>query len=226
MPDDFGQERNPRRRGGVSPIAIGIILLVLVGGGYLAWKAISNREPAEPETPVPAQETPAITDERATYASTTAGITIRYPQGYTVDESYANTSVSPTKPISGVKFTIPQQTATGTNLSADSGVSVEWLPRANACTGDIYLAANVRPIQLADNGIAYSVATSNSAAAGNLYEEYVFALDSSSPCTAVRYFIHSTQLANYPEGSVREFDKAALLAEFDEIRRSLVLQQQ
>jgi cytoskeletal protein RodZ len=224
MPDEFGQERNPRRRSN-TPFAAIAILIVIIGGGYLAWKAISGAS-SQPEAPIqqPVEETPAVTDERASYASTTAGISLRYPQGYTVNEAYINTSVNPSKPISGVKFTVPTQVATGTNLSADSGVSVEWLPRANKCTGDIYLAANVRPIELADNGVSYSVATSSSAGAGNMYEEYVFAIASSSPCTAVRYFIHTTQLANYPEGSVREFNKAALLAEFDEIRRSLQLQ--
>jgi hypothetical protein len=208
----------------MSPIAAGAILLVLIGGGFLAWKAISNSDSGPEETPTPVQETPVVTDERSEYASTTMGITIKYPQGYIVDEKHANTSVSPTKPILGVRFTIPAQVATGTNLSADSYLSVEQLPRATACTGDIFISANVKAIPVTDGTVSYSVATSSEAAAGNRYDEYLFALSGSKPCTAVRYYIHSTAIGNYPVGSVREFNQQALLAEFDAIRQSLVKQ--
>lgn len=224
MPDEFGQERNPRRDRNMSPIAAGAILLVLVVGGFLAWKAISNSAPAEEPAPAPVEQAPVVTDERGEFASTTMGISIKYPQGYTVDDKFANTSVSPTKPILGVKFTIPAQVATGTNLSADSFISVEQLPRANACTGDIFLAANVKAVPVTDGAVSYSVATSSDAGAGNRYDEYVFALTGSKPCTAVRYHIHSTAIGNYPEGTVREFNMPALLGEFDSIRQSLVKQ--
>jgi hypothetical protein len=40
----------------------------------------------------------------------------------------------------------------------------------------------------------------------------------------VRYFIHYGVFQNYPAGMVREFDQQALLASFDAIRRTLVVQ--
>lgn len=208
----------------MSPIAAGAIFLVLIGGGFLAWKAISNSSPAPEETPAPVEEAPVVTDARGEFASTTMGITIKYPQGYTVDEKHANTSVSPTKPILGVRFTIPAQVATGTNLSADSYISVEQLPRANNCTADIFLAASVKARGVTEGATSYSLATSSDAGAGNRYDEYLYALAGSKPCTAVRYYIHSTAIGNYPEGTVREFNQQALIAEFDSIRQSLVLQ--
>ena len=114
--------------------------------------------------------------------------------------------------------------ATGTNLSSfDTGISVESLPRAQKCAGDIYILENVRASEVVENGVTYSVATTSGAAAGNLYEEMVYALADSSPCTAMRYFIHSTNIGNYEPGAVQEFDKNALLTIFDEIRRSIVL---
>ena len=144
-----------------------------------------------------------------------------------MDDSYIYDQVNPKKPISGVKFTIPGSMATGTNLSSDTYLSVEWLPRAKKCTGDIYLAANVRPSSEVFASTTYSVATSSGVAAGNIYEESVYALPDSSPCIAVRYFIHSGNIANYPAagepGAVREFDRAALLSAFDTIRASLML---
>jgi hypothetical protein len=78
---------------------------------------------------------------------------------------------------------------------------------------------------LSDNGVDYSVAQGGGAGAGNLYSETVYAIPGSSACTAVRYFIHSSQIGNYPPGMVTAFNKQALLTQFDAIRHSLVLSQ-
>ena len=67
------------------------------------------------------------------------------------------------------------------------------------------------------------MAKGGGAGAGNLYTEYVYAIPGTSPCLAIRYFIHSTQLGNYPPGMVTAFNQQALLSEFDGIRRSLVI---
>jgi hypothetical protein len=77
---------------------------------------------------------------------------------------------------------------------------------------------------LADGGITYSIASSTGAAAGNRYEETVYALSGTHSCISVRYFIHYGVFQNYPAGMVREFDQQALLASFDAIRRTLVVQ--
>jgi membrane-bound inhibitor of C-type lysozyme len=155
------------------------------------------------------------------YASSTLG-TIQYPKGYTVNEAYMYTQFQ-NKPIHGVSFTIPPSMATGTNLSSDTYVSIEQLPRAKICTGDIYLTANVKAQTITDNGVHYSVASSTGAGAGNRYEETVYALPDSHPCTAVRYFVHYGVIENYPPGMVTQFDSAALMSAFDTIRRSLVV---
>lgn len=198
---------------------VGAMALILVAaGGYYFLKGDSMT----PSIGQDFQNTP-IAVATSTYATTSYSII--YPSNYTADPSYANTTVSPTKPIAGVKFTIPLAVATGTNLSADSYVSVEQLPRAKNCTADIYLAANVTAASEMINGVSYSFAASTEGAAGNRYEELVYARAGSDPCTAVRYVIHSTVLENYPAGTVREFDRAALIAEFDKIRDSLSLTQ-
>jgi hypothetical protein len=113
--------------------------------------------------------------------------------------------------------------ATGTNLSADSGVSVESLPRARSCTGDIYIYENVKAQDVTVGGVVWSMASTSGAGAGNFYEETVYALKDSKPCLAVRYLIHSTNIGNYPPGTVTEFNRAALLADYDKIRDSLRL---
>lgn len=158
-----------------------------------------------------------------TYASSTLGISLQYPRGYVVDESYSYDQFGPKKLIHGVSITIPPSMATGTNLSADTRVSVEQLPNAKNCTGDIFLKANVKAQMITDNGKDYSVATSSDAGAGNRYEETVYAVPGSRPCTAVRYFIHYGAIENYPPGAVTEFDRNTLMGALDTIRLSLVI---
>lgn len=156
-----------------------------------------------------------------TYASSTMGISLQYPKGYTLDEAYVNDSVNPKKPIHGVSFTIPESMATGTNLSSDTRITIEQLPNAKNCTGDIFLAANVKAHAITEGVVDYSVASSTGAAAGNRYEEVVYAFAGNKPCTAVRYFVHWGAIENYPAGAVIEFDRGALRAAFDAIRQSL-----
>jgi hypothetical protein len=200
-------------------IVIGVFVIVVLGAAV--WYFGSPKG-----TPGPAQQgNQQVTGQVATSTYATSTFSVVYPSDYSVDESYTYTQVNPNKPIHGVKFTIPGTMATGTNLSSDSYVAVEMLPHAKNCTADIYLAANVKPTTQDEGGRSWSVATSSGAAAGNLYEESVFAIPGSTPCTAVRYFIHSSNIGNYPAGSVQEFDKSALISAFDKIRQSLLLTQ-
>ncbi len=193
-----------------------VVIVVVAGGGYYFWQRFS---------PAPAPVVTPPTEVWSTYASSTFGLSIMYPPGYTLDAQYAYDQFGPLKLINGVKFSIPASMATGTNLSSDTYLSVEQLPHAKRCTGDIYLMDNVTAHNVSDGGIDYSFASSTGAAAGNRYEEDVYALATSTPCTAVRYFIHYGVIENYPAGAVQEFDRAALLTDFDKIRQSLVVGQ-
>ena len=69
--------------------------------------------------------------------------------------------------------------------------------------------------------IMYSIASSTGAAAGNRYEEVVYALPGSNPCLAVRTYIHYGVLENYATGTVKAFDRAALEKSFVAIRDSV-----
>jgi len=172
-------------------------------------------------------------DLDAVYHSGGLGVTLRFPglvastseglsADYRVDESYVY-QMNPDTSIYGVKFAIPTQMATGTNLSADSYFSIETIPDATTCDAGMFLDGEYTAVSLNDGDTTYSVATSSGAGAGNRYEETVFALPGINPCMAVRYFVHYGVLQNYPEGTVTEFDAAALTAAFDTIRRTIVV---
>jgi len=198
-------------------IAIAGLIIVIVAGLYF----FTNIFKSSVQTPPPATNNTPPSPSTHTYATTTYSIT--YPDGWTLNDSYAYDQFGPTKLINGISLTVPASMATGTNLSSDTRLTVEQLPRAKKCTGDIFINADVKATSMADGGVTYSVATSSGAGAGNFYEETVYAIASSSPCTAVRYFVHSSNIGNYPAGAVTEFDRASLVSAFDTIRRSLVL---
>lgn len=156
------------------------------------------------------------------YLDGTVGFSIRYPADYSIDTSYKYQAPGPGKDISGVKFTIPSSLATGTNLSSfDTGVSVEIIPAAQDCNAGLFLDENINVQTVTDNGNNYSFASTTQGAAGNRYEEKVWAIPGTNPCIAARYFIHSTNIGNYPEGAVSEFNRDALINQFEKIRHSL-----
>jgi membrane-bound inhibitor of C-type lysozyme len=159
------------------------------------------------------------------YLDSAAGFSIRYPADYSVDPSYKYQALGPGKDISGVKLTIPPNIATGTNLSSfDTGVSIEIIPATEDCNAGLFLDNNADVQAVVDNGSDYSFASIIQGAAGNRYEEQVWAIPGTNPCIAIRYFVHSTNIGNYPEGTVLEFDRTALINQFEKIRHSLTVQ--
>ncbi len=169
------------------------------------------------------KSSPVVVSGWSMFTSSNLGFSIQYPKDYGLEMNYSYSNLGPGKDISGVSFTIPENYATGTNLSDDTRISVEFLPLLADCSAGpfLYVPQNIRT--LTENGAQYSVAESADPAAGNLYEEKVYAIVGSKPCAAIRYFIHSGNIYNYPPGAVKEFDKEKLLKEFDQIRQTLVI---
>jgi membrane-bound inhibitor of C-type lysozyme len=159
---------------------------------------------------------PAVANASSTLATTS--------DAYLVNEPYKYQALGPGKDIGGVKFMIPQTFVAGTNLSSDSGISVEEIAQSGgSCSAGSFLDGGASVATTTDGATTYSVASSTDAAAGNRYEETVYALPGTNPCVAVRYFIHYGVFENYPAGTVKEFDRAKILAQFDAIRRTLVV---
>jgi len=161
------------------------------------------------------------------FESGSQGFSIRYPAGYTVDTSYKYQALGPGKDIGGIRFTIASSTAGGTNLSNDTYFSVEEMPQNPICSANLFLdgGSKLKTTKVTIDGIDYSVASITGAAAGNRYEETVYALSGTNPCIAVRYFIHYGVIDNYPPGKVKEFDEQALVQQFDAMRKTLIMQQ-
>ncbi len=157
------------------------------------------------------------------YRDTSIGFSISYPNGWTVDSKFVSVSLGPDHEIKGIAFVIPPGLARGTNLSSDNTqISIESIPG-----GDCKPSQFVEPAEhigklMADRR-TYSTAASEDAGAGNRYETLLFVVDGTSPCIAVRYLIHSTNIGNYDPGTVKPFDRDKLIKQFDAVRATLRL---
>ncbi len=154
------------------------------------------------------------------YSNASFGFEAEVPETFSVNESYFNYTLGPGKEIPGISFTIPAEMATGTNLSTDTRMSVEVLSRA-ACTPSDFIQTTSKgtPVTVGQN--RYTYAQSTGAGAGNRYEESVYVTKQRELCYGVRFYIHSTVLANYPEGTRKEFDRAALVSTFKKIMETI-----
>lgn len=188
-------------------IAIGILF---VAGTYT---------PAPREAPGALQATP---EPLTLFYEQPGQFSISVPQSYVVDEFYHYQGLGPGKTISGVQFIVGTSTTVGTNLSSDTYISIEYLPFQKQCRADLFLFSGTATTT-SESGVSYSVASTTGAAAGNRYEETVYALPNTNPCIAVRYFIHYGDIGNYPPGDATEFNREALVDQFDSIRRTLEL---
>lgn len=67
------------------------------------------------------------------------------------------------------------------------------------------------------NGYTFVRSTSDGAGAGNYYSQEIYRMVNENICYEVIYFMHSTNIGNYPAGTVTEFDRNAVIQKFDEI---------
>lgn len=156
------------------------------------------------------------------YTDRQLGYEISYPPGWSIDTHYVSVSLGPDHEIHGVAFTIPAAMTRGTNLGSDTKLSVESIP-GHGCKPAQFVDPADDVHRTRENGLTWTVASSSDAGAGNRYETTVFVADKTSPCLAVRYFIHSSAIGNFDPGTVKEFDHARLVAAFDRIRATLKL---
>jgi hypothetical protein len=198
-----------------SKIITGILLLCVITVLALILK---------PEPPLlpPAGQVPSATPSEITYRNKEAQYSITHPKDWSIEETYTYQLRGPDLPApTGVKFFVPKALASSTNLSADSGLSIETASSSVSCSALDFLSQSAYITTKTIDGIQYSIATTTDAGAGNYYEEHVFAIASSTPCFAVRYFIHSTNIENYDPGTIKEFNYTSLIKEFDTMRDSL-----
>jgi len=161
---------------------------------------------------------------------------IRYPSNYSIDTNYKHEKNRESRrnreyeknkekrDFVGVKFHI--SSPENTNLLTETGVSIEQIHDFDRCTTELFMEANDID-KIKDNGITYLTDFAKDFdILGRRYEEKIWVIYKSDPCTAIRYFTYYTSMSRFDSGDkIHEFDRALLNKTFDEIRRSLVLNQ-
>jgi hypothetical protein len=182
-----------------------------IAGGAYADTTLNTKQPA-PIAPLSGM---------ILYHDAKMHFAIAYPPHWTVNPGYADETMGPGKEIHGVAFSVSPMRTKGTNLASDTSLDVLTLPGACDASRFVNSPQDVKTVTL--SGRTYSKATASDAGAGNRYEETIYALAGTSPCLAVRYYIHYSAIENYTAGAVKEFDRDALMKTFGRMRRSLAI---
>ena len=126
-------------------------------------------------------------------------LTLRY-----IDtQSYANTNLIEAYLLFG-SSTDPQVIATCTEpVTFDA---------AEAAVGDVMI-----------NGVSFTKTESSGVGAGNVYEQTHYRAAQNGTCFEFTYFVHYGNIGNYDPATVTEFDRDALLRNFDEVLSSFTL---
>ncbi|MDD5068680.1 MAG: hypothetical protein PHS53_02465 [Candidatus Pacebacteria bacterium] len=162
-------------------------------------------------TPLPTK--PALLTE---YRSDESGYIVEYPQDFRVDESGKSPVTGDF--IQGIIFHFPTSLTSGTNLSQDSYISIETKGEV-ACTPEDFLGDPLLK-QLPDinsGSIAWKGGMVGDAGAGNMYVQNAYATLHNTVCYGVRLFLHSTNVDNYPSGTIRAFDRSLIDALYQQM---------
>lgn len=187
-------------------------LIGIACGWVAATAAVLNTNHAPPIAPLSGM---------ILYQNKAMHFVIAHPPKWNVDANFVDSTMGPGKEIHGVAFTISPERTKGTNLANDTSLAV--LTLHGACNASRFIDSAQDMKTVTDGDRTYSYATAQDAGAGNRYEQTIYALQGTSPCLAVRYFVHYNAIENYPAGTVKAFDGDALMKTFDKMRRSLAV---
>lgn len=201
-------------------IAIVLGILVVVIGVWYAVSSLLNKPSDTNNQGANNEKLPEVTIDPnwKKYSNDTYTFSIEYPIDFIQNENYIYQALGPGKDIKGVAFTISEAHNKGTNLSSDSYFSVEQLPGDQECTARNFISNPLTENTVEENGRTYSVVTGGDAAAGNRYEDTVFATKINSICYGLRLMVHTTVIENYEPGTIKEYDRQKLVTLYNRFR--------
>lgn len=171
-----------------------------------------------PSDTVPQETTPTTTLENVqTYRNIEYKFEFKYPAGFGfATPNYATLE----NKLVQVQYGDGADAYPGTNFR-DAGLAVSTV----YATDEAQCLNGWKPTLPTDsfkekrviNGITFYFASSSEGATGNLYESRYFRTYHGSQCTEVAEVIHTTNVGNYPNGTVKEVDRAPVWQTLDSI---------
>jgi len=151
-----------------------------------------------------------------TYTDAKAGWSISYPANFTVDTKYQSVTADPA--VNGVSFAVPESFGKGTNLN-EAMVTVQVLPGKD-CKPARFLSDPEDVKTVKADGRTYTTATMPDGGMSQSRDTTLFLV--SGTCTAVTYFVHSTE-RTVIDPMPKEYDAAKLTKLFDSIRATFTM---
>ena len=151
------------------------------------------------------------------------------PVGLSYTDEYAPTDVLPPvnlkgTPVLTLMLIDPAFYSPKTNLSEAYAVLATTNDPAivASCTQPSTQVPETVSGQVSVNQYTFTRSEFNGAAAGNLYDQIAYRMVWKDNCIELVFLIHSTNIGNYPPGTVVEYDQAALMSKFEAILDSFV----
>lgn len=192
-------------------LSLSLLLLSLMAAGCNYQSAVNQNSNSNQN----ANTNTAPTEQLQTYNNSTYGVTFQYPQTMNF--------VTPTYALLQDKITelqIPQSAYPKTNFG-DAAFSV-----SAAYAKDLATCLTMNPPENASgfknqtqiNGQTFYLAQSMGAAAGNRYDSTVYrTLSGKQTCIEVSETIHTSNIGNYPAGTVTEVNQGDVQSRLDAV---------
>lgn len=183
-----------------------IIVVVLVAAGLAIYSNTHQQIVQRPSTTSIPEIIPGVSSVE--YRDTEFGYSIQYPEIATSsDVDFGGYLPLTQTPIAS--FVLPRSMSQGTNL-AEAGVYIgaTSTPKVVASCG----TSSPEVGETAEgtttiNDAAFSIFKSSGAGAGNFYDTTTYRTVHNGTCFELVELLHSGNIANYPDGTVVEFDK-------------------
>ncbi len=203
-----------------------IVLVILLAGGVI-FLFLDNKTtpetinpPVTTPTPTPTPPTPTT----QTYSNATYGFNIEYPLYMKfVTPNYANLQDKI------VAIQIPREEYPKTNFG-DAAISVS-AQAASSLADCLKLAppegSDGFKTKVVINGVDFYMTKSSGVGAGNLYESNVYRTVKApnGACIEIAATIHTSNIGNYPAGTVTEVNKPQITAKLDTVVNSFKFNQ-
>ena len=169
--------------------------------------------------------TPALSNGVKTFTDAGKTFTFMYPSQFSVtgsDEGYTQSWMNnaTTTGLILAQMTVPKDTEPGTNFSEAKftvGTSADPAAVKGCLTNNPTGGPAQAPVSATINGTTYMEFHSEDAGAGNLYDTTSYRTVKNNQCYAIEYTVHTTQIANYPAGTVTAYDAKNVQSIFNAI---------
>jgi len=169
--------------------------------------------------------TPALSNGMKQFTDAGKTFTFMYPSQFSVtgtSDGYTQSWMNNSS-VTGLvlaQMSVPKETEPGTNFSEAKftvGTSADPAAVKGCLTDNPSGGPAQQPTSLTLNGTPYTVFHSSDAGAGNLYDTTSYRTVKNGQCYAIEYTVHTTQIANYPAGTVKEYDAKNVQSIFNSI---------